>query len=185
MKKCSVSNCLEKIHARDLCLKHYSRWRCHGTTDKFVSTLEERFLQKVEKIEHGCWIWKASKNSRGYGSINSGTRGTCGAHRISFELFKGPIPHGLCVLHRCDVRACVNPDHLFIGDHKANTADMISKGRAIFVNGERHGKSKLTESQVRKIRADNRPMIKIAKEYRIAQPNVWAIKHRKLWKHVI
>lgn len=90
-----------------------------------------RILDKIEMIpEAGCWLWTARIGGNGYGSITTpgGSRKEQ-AHRVSYKDFIGPIPAGMCVLHKCDVRACVNPNHLWLGTKKDNTADMDAKGR--------------------------------------------------------
>jgi hypothetical protein len=94
--------------------------------------LTERFMEKVFPVpEAGCWIWDGPLNNKGYGKLYGKPYGqsTRYAHRISYGLFKGPIADGLCVLHRCDVACCVNPDHLFLGTILDNNRDMIEKGR--------------------------------------------------------
>ncbi len=78
--------------------------------------------------ESGCQIWMGGCFGSGYGEIYVDGIGI-GAHRAAWLCHRGPIPHGLLVLHRCDVRPCINPDHLFLGTHADNVADMIRKGR--------------------------------------------------------
>lgn len=93
----------------------------------------ERFWSKVVKSD-GCWIWKASKRSKGYGAFvyQRGEDIIQGrAHRYSWELHYGDIPPGLCVLHHCDTPACVRPEHLWLGTKAENNADMVAKGRHV------------------------------------------------------
>lgn len=78
----------------------------------------------------GCWTWIGGFGSEGYGRVSIGRYRT-GAHRHSYILFVDAIPKGLMVLHSCDVRSCVNPDHLFLGTHKDNASDMARKGRGL------------------------------------------------------
>ena len=95
--------------------------------------LAERFHEKYERVpESGCWIWTASRMAKGgYGKIvlHQGDQIATGAHRVSWILHNGPIPDGLWVLHQCDVPACVNPEHLFLGTAKDNNRDCAQKGR--------------------------------------------------------
>lgn len=104
----------------------------------------ERFWEKVDK-SGDCWLWLGFVEPRGYGQFcETGTRKTVPAHRVAWELHHGEtIPAGLFVCHRCDVRHCVNPDHLWLGDHDENMKDMTSKGRQ--ARGERHGYRKFPE----------------------------------------
>ena len=119
---------------------------------KFKGTDYERFLTHVIKQDDGCWIWKADIRRDGYGQYcwyKDKKRTRLGAHRASWQFVHGPITDGLFVLHKCDVRRCVNPDHLFLGTQKDNVQDCLSKNR--LPTGERHYNSKLTEEQVRNI----------------------------------
>lgn len=86
--------------------------------------------------EGGCHLWIASLTRKGYGNLRIG-RDTFMAHRVAYMLHCGPIPEGMCVCHRCDVRNCVRPDHLFLGTNEDNVADRVAKGRT--AKGDKHG----------------------------------------------
>ena len=77
----------------------------------------------------GCWIWIGSTGNSGYGKTRFNHSDDLLAHRVSYLGFKGEIPQGMCVLHSCDTRTCVNPQHLFLGTHSDNSKDMVAKGR--------------------------------------------------------
>ena len=135
----------------------------------------------------GCWLWLGAINSPGgYGQFYcNGSKHGRRAHRVSYELYKGPIPDGLYVCHRCDVRVCVNPDHLFLGSHADNLADMARKGRRRGrMVGESNHKAKLTAEQVVAIRRDPRIQIEIARDYGMSQPQIGKIRQGLQWRHV-
>lgn len=92
---------------------------------------ERRFFMQFVRSDNpsDCWTWVGAINSNGYGQLNGPLGNRIYAHRASYEMFIGPIPKGLFVLHHCDNRKCINPSHLFIGTLKDNTQDAISKGR--------------------------------------------------------
>lgn len=95
--------------------------------------LEERFWEKVDKTlsEKGCWLWRGQSGE--YGKIYVHGQGLVKCHRLSYEMHKGPIPEGLLVRHTCDVKGCVNPDHLLVGTKKDNAHDAIERGQFVFV----------------------------------------------------
>jgi hypothetical protein len=122
-----------------------------------------RFWVKVDKnTADQCWNWKGCITSGGYGGFRFHAKdGEMGAHRASWIINFGDIPDGMWVLHRCDNRKCVNPNHLFLGTHQDNVDDMMTKGRGHwrFLYGEdhpqhgtKHWSNKLSEDDVRNIR---------------------------------
>ena len=151
-------------------------------------TLEERFWAKVDKSD-GCWLWRGATIWSGYGKLwVSGAY--VRAHRLSYELAHGPIPDGLCVCHRCDVRLCVNPSHLFLGTIVENLADMRAKGRQAPVprlRGEAHGRSKLTSDQVSRARALAGTMRQadIAALLGVSQTHISRIVAGDSWGHTV
>jgi len=153
---------------------------------------EPRFWKKVNKTGT-CWLWKDPDPSNGYGKFSYQGH-VMGAHRASWLIHYGAIPDNLWVLHRCDVHACVRPDHLFLGTHDDNMADMTTKQRAAFqqhpenaLKGEQHGNAKLTENDVREIRrlrAIGVSRMAVARMFGISQSSVKKITGRYSWAHV-
>jgi uncharacterized protein YerC len=131
--------------------------------------------------ECGCWIWMGALSDGVYGSF-LGHR----AHRASWELYRGEIPVGLCVLHNCHTPLCVNPNHLRIGTKKENTHDAMVLNRQYIpkLYGEMHASSKLSQKQVEEIRLDERTHRAIAKDYGICHGHISEIKNNHVWKHL-
>ena len=140
----------------------------------------ERFWEKVDK-SGDCWLWTACLTRGGYGCFHIyGAR--VRAHRYSYEMANGPIPAGKIVMHSCDNPACVRPDHLSVGTHADNMADMVEKGRSQI--GETNSQAKLTEADAIAIKTDTRLHREIASDYGISIQLVGNIKNRKRWRHI-
>lgn len=106
---------------------------------QYYAPLRERFeAGYVPEPNSGCWLWFKAQ-TYGYGELFDGDK-HIRAHRLSYEMFRGPIPAGMHVLHKCDVPQCVNPDHLFLGDQAANMQDKARKrrGKGNGLCGDRH-----------------------------------------------
>lgn len=158
---------------------------------------EELFWSHVEKTDGGCWPWHGA-SLRGYGKFNSRSLGRQGySHRWAYEFTRGPIPDGLHVLHRCDNPPCCNPDHLFLGTHLDNVADMNAKGRGAhgdrhgsrthperLPRGENHKRAKLTAAQVEEIRSAPRKRGEqrvFARRFGVSEATVSMIVNGKVW----
>lgn len=92
----------------------------------------------------------------------------------------------MCVLHRCDVRACIRPDHLWLGTKRDNSEDMLRKGRSVGpdVAGELHGEAKLTEANVRVIRGSREMGISLAARFGVSPSLISLVRRRKAWTHI-
>ena len=113
----------------------------------------------------GCWLWKGYVDALGYGRAGHPTENK--AHRIMWTMFYGAIPEGKKILHRCDVRCCINPEHLFLGTQADNVLDMVKKGRnrSVPQRGEKNPMAKLTKRlvlEMRELREKN-PKLSYAK----------------------
>lgn len=152
-----------------------------------MTKIEIRFWSKVENSSGAdCWQWLGAAQPDGYGTVWRKGGKRVPAHRFSYALQHGPIPEGMIVCHRCDNKGCVNPSHLFLGTHKLNTDDMMSKGRNYSPKGEDHGQSKLVAEQVREIRALRGLFLQreIAAHFGVHQALISFIHNNKIWKEV-
>jgi len=147
-----------------------------------MKTRDDRFWDKVEKTDT-CWLWKGNKNNCGYGYFWNGEKRVL-AHRYSFEMMFGVIKN--CVLHSCDVRLCVRPDHIFDGTRQDNMKDMISKGRA--KHPSMRGKwTKLNPEHYKEIKTlwPEMTLHEIGSKFGISYAHVWGVLHGKVGEYAI
>ena len=149
-------------------------------------THEQLFWLHVDKGgPNGCWIWTRYRQRQGYGWVCVQQKYYL-AHRLAWEFVNGPVPDGLFVLHKCDNPPCVNPDHMFLGDHQANCDDKIRKGRIAL--GERVKRVVLNESKVRRIRELRGNGLNYEEIGRRLACNGAVVRNvciGKFWKHVV
>jgi len=142
-------------------------------------SLTDRFWEKVNKTST-CWLWTGAKGKSGYGTIKSSdARKSLSAHRVVWELFFGHIPNNLCVLHKCDIPLCVNPEHLFLGTPLDNSRDRDSKNR--------NGQARFTAQDImaiRKLHAEKVSGVEIARKFGMCEQHVSNIINRKKWIRV-
>lgn len=153
-----------------------------------TDAIRHRLLSKSETNPFsGCWEWVAGKDTHGYGQMKINGRKRL-AHRVSYELYRGPIPDGILVCHDCDNPACINPDHLFLGTQTENMADMMSKGRGrkARLKGEDHSQAKLTESDVVAILSAKGlvSQVALADQYGVSPSQIGNIHRGKAWTHI-
>lgn len=159
---------------------------------KFISSIEGFNRSFIPEPNSGCWIWEKSLNNKGYGLLQCG--GFKGyAHRFSYSEFKGPIPEGMHVCHRCDNPACVNPDHLWLGTPSDNIQDCRSKGRHAadnpatkYARGANQGLAKLSEIAVEEIRLLRGAIgqRQLARRYGVSKTAIRLAQQGRTWAHV-
>lgn len=133
-----------------------------------------------------CWLWSGARTGAGYGVVTLLGR-EVSVHRLAWELERGPIPVGMSVLHRCDVRHCCNPAHLFLGSQADNIADMVSKRRQFRPEGVRHHNAKLCDEQViaaRQRRSMGEGVTALAREYGVSPATMCDALRGRTWSHV-
>ena len=152
--------------------------------------IKRRFWAKVTKTPD-CWLWQGRPKDNGYGLFRAIDYQHY-AHRFSWELHFGPIPegsgyHGMCVLHKCDNRLCVRPDHLFLGTNYDNVQDMHKKGRARKAIGEKSSSARYTEEHIhwiKRLRARGWSTVRLARVFDCYSSTIHSIVNGKTWKHV-
>jgi len=134
-----------------------------------------------------CIEWTKAKDRDGYGVLTRNNKKNLRAHRVAWIDTYGEIPEGMWVLHKCDNKSCVNPEHLFIGTAKDNTQDCIKKNRRNTPRGSNHHAAKLNEDLVLKIRTiyKNKKLSELSEQIGVSISLIGLVKRNKIWKHVI
>lgn len=148
-----------------------------------------RFMSHVSIQENGCWNWTGGKHSKGklsYGKFRDETGVQRFAHRVSYRLFKGPVPDDMDVLHKCVAnRSCVNPDHLYLGTAKENIRDAIAQGRKALFMGMRSHFAKLSDADIKIIRAsESLTATQLADMFNVGPKTIQRIRTGKTWYHI-
>lgn len=165
-RTCKIEGCEQPLACRGWCQMHYVRWKTHGDPGSAARVYVRPRATDEDRLRHTgwtpvvrvpelgeCWEWNGGINPKsGYGILRTGAR-TEPPHRVAYRVFIGDLDSSEFVLHRCDNRRCVRPDHLRVGTNQANMDDMNAKGRGRFVHGEIHGNAKLSDTDVSTIRA--------------------------------
>jgi hypothetical protein len=137
----------------------------------------------IPEPNSGCWLWLSNVNPQnGYGRFYGPGGKPVYAHTFSFLTFKGAIPKGKMLRHTCDVKICVNPDHLITGTAKDNARDAVERG--LHAHGVRHGMAKLTAEQVQQIRASEASATQLSRTFSTSRMNIDRIRKRLIWKSV-
>jgi hypothetical protein len=160
--------------------------------DAVAALIAPRFWARVTRGD-GCWTWTGTRGPKGYGRAyvpdpRPGVGGRpASAHRVAWQLANGPIPAGVCVLHRCDNPPCCRPDHLFLGTNDDNIADRHAKGRDAQNKGERGGRARLTAKDVLDMREAVRrgaTRASLARAYGVAAQTVDDAVCGRSWSHL-
>lgn len=183
-----ASTSIPQVHLRKECLYCGREFVPRNNNARKFCADACRFWAKVDRRgDAECWLWTGAKGHFGHGQLTIRPGRSVHAHRISWEMASGPIPDGLCVLHHCDVPACVNPSHLFLGTSEENFADMRQKGRGRNPpkpTGSLNGHAKLTDASVLAIRKSGELAKVLAARYGVSPSAISLIRSRKTWTHI-
>lgn len=189
-RPCDVDGC-PRPAARRLreCFTHRNRRYRTGVAGGHIPQMRPRGLSLAESLNWpgvrlapgGCQEFAGNINSEGYGDFwFSGARVT--AHRVSYSLYVGDLSEGEVVRHRCDNRKCINPRHLDKGSVADNARDMVERGRSSM--GERNGRAKLTEAQVREILVSQDSTASLARQFGVGETTVRKVRLGRSWLHI-
>lgn len=193
-----------KVCARGMCYLHYDRWNLYGdplfTKESRNSRgTKEHILENIKEqpapigyhykdLIGPCWIWQRHIKKNGYGDYAMGGRGLL-AHRVSYQCFIGePTTERPLVLHKCDIPACCNPDHLYAGSYSDNMQDKVKRNRQSRAQGENNGASKLTAEDIIEMKATyakgGATYKEISTRFNVAEATIERAINGRSWKSV-
>lgn len=182
-KKCSIEGCDGKLNARGLCHRHYVQQRRAGLLESKKTEDDQSYiLSRISVDQAGCWIWGQSKRE-GYGRLIRHGK-TWSAHVFSFAVFVGPVEVGSQINHKCHIRSCCNPSHLYAGSQSENMADMKLAGRDRYLQGSQNGNSRIDKEKARAIYASKGIAREVAERFGVSISLVYAIRKRQVWVHI-
>jgi hypothetical protein len=133
--------------------------------------------------DNGCHVCTSHTRTKAGYSVMRRNKKNIYIHRYMYEKYKGEIPKGMVIRHKCDNPNCINPEHLEVGTHRDNVNDKISRGRQL--KGEQIGNSKLTEEIVIEIYRSNLSYKELQNKYNVSNAMVSLIKNKKRWQHLL
>ncbi len=192
-RTCTIEGCGRNHYGHGYCSKHYKRWKKGDDLYRIEakrSVADPRYFWAKAAVSDNaekCWEWQAGLSETGYGVATAVIDGVSyqRAHRLAFYFATSHHPGEQFVLHKCDNRRCINPSHLFLGDHNDNMADMNAKGRRAL--GEDSGRALLTTNDVVQIKSQlqqGRMQKEMADIFGVSPSTVNAIAKGRNWRHV-
>ena len=150
-----------------------------------ISNLRAYFNERIIRMPiAGCWLWTGSIESSGYAVVQSTHSPHRLIHRLSWHWFVGPVPDDLFVLHKCDVKCCVNPNHLFLGTLADNNKDRKRKGRNANTVGCANPSAKLNKEQVAEVLSFKGPAKIIARRLSVDISTIYSIRHGRTYRDI-